>query len=357
MKSFIFDKKKISIVNRVRIAENRDLKKGLRLNRNERVENFEKNILLKIFKNSKSYDLGKYPDQNHIYKIISNFLKINEDNIIISSGIDGSLKSIFEIFTDVNDEIAILSPTYAMYEVYSKIFKTKIIRVGYKNFKLQKKQLYKVINNKKIKILFIPNPNQPIDDYISSKEIQKISKLCKKNKIMLVIDEAYHMFGSQTSANLSLKNDHVLTLRTLSKSFGLPSIRFGYVIASKKIIKIFNSYRLSYESNYLTDKVVEFFIKNFAQVKSYITRVVRGRNYLSKELRKINIQVIGGTGNFLLINFNSKELLDKVLNIFMKEKIYVKANYQGELANCILVTCGPLNVMKKLFSKIKLAIK
>ena len=45
MKSFIFDKKKISIVNRVRIAENRDLKKGLRLNRNERVENFEKNIL------------------------------------------------------------------------------------------------------------------------------------------------------------------------------------------------------------------------------------------------------------------------------------------------------------------------
>lgn len=357
MKTFIFEKKKINIVSRVRIAENRDLKKGLRLNRNERVENFEKNILKKIFKDSKTYDLGKYPDQSHIYKTLSNFLKINEDNIIISSGIDGSLKSIFEIFTDINDKIAVLSPTYAMYEIYSKIFKTKIIRIGYKDFKLQRKYLYEVIKNKKIKILFIPNPNQPIDDYISAKEIKKISKLCKKYKIMLVIDEAYHMFGSQTSSNLSLKNDHVLTLRTLSKSFGLPSIRFGYVIASKKIIKIFNSYRLSYESNYLTDKVVEFFIKNFNQVKDYITRVVKGRNYLSKELKKINIQVIGGNGNFLLINFNSKELLDKVLNVFTKEKIYVKANYQGELANCILVTCGPINIMKKLFNKIKLAIK
>ena len=40
----------------------------------------------------------------------NNFLKINEDNIIISSGIDGSLKSIFEIFTNVK---SVQENTYA----------------------------------------------------------------------------------------------------------------------------------------------------------------------------------------------------------------------------------------------------
>ena len=43
MKNFIFEKKKISLVKRIRIPENRDLINGIRLNRNERVENFDRN--------------------------------------------------------------------------------------------------------------------------------------------------------------------------------------------------------------------------------------------------------------------------------------------------------------------------
>ena len=169
MSEFIYNRKKISIIKRLRIKENRDLINGLRLNRNERVENYPKNTLSKIFSKVNDYDLGKYPDQNNIYKILSKFLRIKEKNLIITSGIDGSIKSIFEIFTNIGDKIAILHPTYAMYEVYSRIFQTKLFKIGYKNFKLDKKSLFKTIKTKKIKILFIPNPNQPIEDIISLK--------------------------------------------------------------------------------------------------------------------------------------------------------------------------------------------
>ena len=58
MSNFIYKKNKVSLIKRIRIKENRDLKRGIRLNRNERVENFEKGILSKIFKSSKDYDLG-----------------------------------------------------------------------------------------------------------------------------------------------------------------------------------------------------------------------------------------------------------------------------------------------------------
>ena len=118
-KLFIYDN--IQKVERLRISENRDLNKGLRLNRNEKVEDFPKNLLLKIFKNVKKYDLGKYPDQSLIYFHLSKYLKIKKENILLSSGIDGSLKSIFEIFLKPNDKIAYLSPSYAMYEVFSRV--------------------------------------------------------------------------------------------------------------------------------------------------------------------------------------------------------------------------------------------
>ena len=119
---------------------------------------------------------------------LSKFLRIKEKNLFITSGIDGSIKSIFEIFTNIGDKIAIPHPTYAMYEVYSRIFQTKLFKIGYKNFKLDKKSLFKTIKTKKIKILFIPNPNQPIEDIISLKNMKKICNLCKRHKILLVVD-------------------------------------------------------------------------------------------------------------------------------------------------------------------------
>ena len=357
MSDFVYNKNKISSVKRVRILENRDLKKGLRLNRNERVDNYPIGIYKKIFANVNDYDLGKYPDQSKIYKLLSIFLKLNEKNFIISSGIDGSIKSIFEIFTDIGDKIGLLHPTYAMYEVYSNIFKTKLIKVKYSNFKLDRNNLYKIIKSKKIKILFIPNPNQPIEDIISLKEMKKICSLCKKNKILLVVDEAYFMFGSPTAASLCKKNENLIVLRTLSKSFGLPSVRFGYVIGHEKIIKIFQSYRLAYESNFFTDKVVEYFLKNFSIISNYISKVQEGRNFLKKEVEKLNFKVIGEKSNFLLIDFKSQFMLKKILKKFKQKKIYVKSNYKGELMNCILVTCGEKKTMKKFLKIITQAIK
>ncbi len=357
MSNFIYEKKKISIVKRLRIAENRDLKKGLRLNRNERVDNYPKNIFKKIFTSAKEYDLGKYPDQSKIYKTLSKFIGFKEKNFIISSGIDGSIKSIFEIFTDAGDKIALLYPTYATYEVYSKIFKTRLFKIGYTNFKLDKEKLYKTIKTKKIKILFIPNPNQPIEDVISLNEMKKICKICKKNKVLLVVDEAYHMFGAPTSASLCKKNENIIILRTLSKSFGLPSIRFGYVIGHEKLINIFQSYRLAYESNFFSDKVVEYFVKNFSIISNYIKEVKKGRNYFKKEIEKLNFKVIGNKSNFLLIDFKSNILLKKIINTFENKKIYVKSNYKGALSNCILVTCGTKKNMKKLINIIRKEIK
>lgn len=356
MKDFVYKNSKIIVQKRIRILEDRDLIRGIRLNRNERVENFDKKILPKIFNSVKDYELGKYPDQSNIYKLLSKYLGQREENLLITSGIDGSIKSIFEIFTNKNDKVAILSPTYAMYEVYGKIFQTKIVRIHYKNFRLDKEQFYKTINKGKIGILFIPNPNQPIEDNFSLKELKKISKLCSKKKILLIVDEAYHMFGSDTAAGLCRSFKNIIILRTFSKSFGLPSIRFGYVIAHKEIIEILNTYRLSYESNLLSDKVVEYFIKNKKEINSYIDKVKKGRDYFKRELRKLKIDVIGGNSNFLLINFKDKNLLKKILKKFSLKKIYVKSNYQGELQSCILVTCGSVKTMKKVLEIIKFEV-
>jgi histidinol-phosphate aminotransferase len=354
-KYFIYERKYLSKINRVRINEDRDLIKGICLNRNERVENYPKNFIEKIFKNNKKIQLGKYPDQSKIYFTLSKYLKLSNKNFLLSSGIDGSLKSIIEIFLKKNDKVAFVSPSYAMYDIYSKVFGLKpiLINYNYNNFKLRSDEIYKAVKSG-IKILFLPNPNQPIEDNLSFEQIKKICILCKKYKVLLVVDEAYYMFGSQSAVKLIKKFQNILILRTFSKSFGLPSIRLGYVLGDEKIISIMNSYRLSYESNLLTDTVAIYFLENRNLFKNYIKKVIEGRRYLKKELSKLKINFIGGKSNFLLLRFINKDVAKKIYYFLLAKKIYVKGNYAGELSNCLLLTCGPINIMKKVINVIKI---
>lgn len=137
---------------------------SLRLNRNERVEDFPRNILLKIFKNVPRYHVGKYPDQQNIYYYLSKFLKLKKNNLLLFSGIDGSLKKIFETMLKAWDTVAFIDPSYAMYNVYSSIYKVKAIKISYnQNFRLEKDKLIRAIKNetpikklvlKKLKISF-----------------------------------------------------------------------------------------------------------------------------------------------------------------------------------------------------------
>ena len=134
-------------IKRIRVAEGRNLKKGLRLDRNEKVDLWPKNFIYNILKKKPRSFFSTYPEIVNLYKKISKFDKVKEDQILITSGIDGSIKNLLSILTNPKDVIAVLSPTYMMYEVYSKIFNLKLFRIGYsKDYKVKKMNLMSFLN-------------------------------------------------------------------------------------------------------------------------------------------------------------------------------------------------------------------
>ena len=58
----------------------------------------------------------------------------------------------------------------------------------------------------------------------------------------------------------------------------------------KKLSEYFISYRLAYESNFLADKVVEYFLKNFSLISSYIKEVKNGQRFFYKRNKKTKFQ-------------------------------------------------------------------
>ena len=134
---------------------------------------------------------------------------------------------ICQLYLNPKDEVVIPEYSFLMYRIYSKIVGAKIKFAKEINFKVSIDELLKKVN-KKTKIIFIANPNNPTGTYLTKNEVLQLRKRLDKN-ILLVIDDAYaeYMKNSDYSSGLDLfKNkNNVFVLRTFSKMFGLASLR------------------------------------------------------------------------------------------------------------------------------------
>ena len=73
-----------------------------------------------------------------------------------------------------------------MYEIYCKIFQAKTVDVKYLNknneILLDIKQLIRIIERQKIKLLCLPNPDSPTGTIVSDKDLEIILKVSRKKK-------------------------------------------------------------------------------------------------------------------------------------------------------------------------------
>ncbi len=315
-----------------------------RLDKNERVSKLPQ-IFLKLFKDQlTSEKFSTYPEIFSFYETLSKIHKKNKNCFFATAGIDTGLKNSIELFG--NKKIIILDPTFAMINIYCKVFNKKIIKVSYdKKLKIEFEKLIKTINNK-VSLIILSNPNSPTGTILNTNQIKKILDKAKRNNIMVVIDEAYYGFSKVTSMNLLNRYKNLIILRTFSKAYGIAGLRVGYVISNPKIIKKFNNIRPMYEINSLGILAANILMKNQFIKENYLDEVENGKKFLINFFKKKKIEYLNSEGNFILFklkkkkNFLFKKLTQK------KIKIVEKINFK-HLKGYSRITLAPKNEISK----------
>jgi len=334
-------------ISRIRVSEGRDLENGLRLDRNEKVDAWGSKFIKEIFDDKPNHFLSVYPESSSLYKKISIFDSIEESKILLTAGIDGGIKTIFEVATDPGDIVGVVSPTYAMYNVYSNLFQTKLFEIKYNEDYSFNDNLFEEFLNLNPTIFFLPNPNQPIESCFGIKRLRELAKRTLEKNCLFVIDEAYHLFGSETAVELINEFENVIVARTFSKGFGVPSIRLGYLLASDDNMSVLSKTRFAHESNALSNAVAEYLLDNYNIVKDYNEKVIESREFLKDKLEDLGINAIGDNGNYLLLDLGSKEKASALVEYLKDKVIYVKGPWKSPWEHCLTITIGPIETMKK----------
>lgn len=299
--------------------------------------------------------LNRYPDpqQNGLKELISTIKNIPKNQILLGNGSDEVLDLIFRAFCEPNqDNIITLPPTYGMYEVLANInaIENKKVLLS-KSFKLN---VDEILNNvdEKTKLLFICSPNNPTGNSFSTASIEI---LLKKFSGLVIIDEAYIDFSEQESWLKKIdKYPNLIITQTLSKAYGLASIRLGVCYASKEIIKILNTIKPPYNINNLTQKKAIEKLTYFEEVENEISQLNSEKKRLKSELEScVNYieHVYESDANFLLIkvddaNRRYRELIDY--------GIVVRNRTNEPLCeNCLRITIGVCEENQKLVRALK----
>jgi|TARA_B100001093_G_scaffold82810_1_gene74239 histidinol-phosphate aminotransferase len=341
---------------RLQTSQNRDLKKGIILDRNERADSYNNSDFKKALNSFSINSFNATPDISLLYKKIAKLHKVKIDNIYITQGITECMSHIIFSTLTKDDEAIVMHPSYPMYDVLLKLHNVKYRLWKFSNtFELKMNDLKKLIN-KKTKVLFLVNPNMPIEYEFSKKYKNEIYKICKKNNILLVYDEAYHHFGSISEVSKTKKYKNLIVMRTFSKAWGLSGIRLGYMVADKKLSEYISKCRTLVETNSLTYQAALWALKNKIY-KDHVKFVKQGSKYIRNKFRSNGDIFHGGKKtNFILLKLSNQKLTKNLVLWLAKRKIYIRANFPKPLEDYVRISLGSskkLSIFFKEYNKWK----
>lgn len=324
-----------------------------RLDKNENLEDIPSDYLNEILSDIDPVFLSAYPQVYPLYQKLSESLGVDIEYILITAGSDAAIKNIYEVYIEPKDEIILPDPTYAMYYVYADLFQAELVKIPYDNeLNLSVDDLIGSITPH-TKLIAIANPNSPTGTIISKDELRKVLDKAKRTNSLVLVDEAYYPYYSQTALDLLSEYDNLIITRTFSKAYGLASMRLGYAIASKKIIAELSKFRPIYEATGISVLFGCKILERPGIIEKRVKNVLSGKEYISTEMEKLGFKTFKSYANFIHIRVGS-ENVNELARFLRKNHVLVKSGFEHEcLKDCIRITIGPKELMDKFVELMK----
>ncbi len=298
--------------------------------------------------------LNRYPDpyQSELKKAISEFRGVASEKIFLGNGSDEVIDLCYRIFCNPGTDKALtFTPTYGMYEVSASVNDINLAGVPLDgDFHIDMAKVKPLLNDSKLKLIFICSPNNPTGNCFNNSDIIDIIETFKG---IVVIDEAYADFSEQASFLSEIdKYPNLIIMQTFSKAFGLAAVRVGMAFASREIIKYFNKIKPPYNISAINQKTA---LKKLSRIKEYreqIGRIKEEKARVIKAFKKIALieKIFPSDSNFLLVKVKDAGL---TYNKLTDMGIIVR-NRNSVAENCLRITIGTRNENNKLLKALNL---
>jgi histidinol-phosphate aminotransferase len=215
--------------------------------------------------------------------------------VLAGNGSDDILNIVLRAYLDAGDVLAYPTPSYSLYSVLAEIHGVRVAPVPWgPNWSLPAEKLATT----GARVVFITNPNAPSGTVVPTETLRKFAQSFGG---LILIDEAYVEFADENGLSLLSDCPNVLLSRTLSKSYSLAGLRFGYVLGAAQVIDELSKVKDSYNCDALAIAAATAALKDQPYARSTWARVKTERTRMVAELTGRGFDVIPSQTNFLFV--------------------------------------------------------
>ncbi len=244
-----------------------------------------------------------YPDPGHYQMIqaVSKKWNIPESKLAFGNGSDELIDLLCRIYCEPGQAVLTIPHAFAAYEVSAHSNRAQIIVA-------KPEELVSTYQKQKdqIRILFIPNPNNPTGKYLDGSFVKNLLESLKSEEVLVVFDEAYNEFvrAKDYVSTMTLYNQYpnVVVLRTFSKAYGLAGFRVGAMIAPEETIVVLNRVRKPFNVNEMAQVALVAALQDDDFMRKTQEITWKGLDYFYKKLHELELSFNKSEGNFVLFD-------------------------------------------------------
>lgn len=278
-----------------------------------------------------------------------------EAEVVLGNGSDELIERLTMLVSKPGAKVLAPAPSFVMYRVNAEFFGLEFVGVPLReDFTMDLDAMLSAVQTHQPALVFIAYPNNPTGGRFAREKVEAIIAAAPG---IVVVDEAYGAFSSDSFLGDAGKIPNLVVLRTLSK-IGFAGLRIGYASGTPELIGELKKIIPPYNMNQLSLAAAEFALQYPQFINENISKLKGERERMRTALHAYPaVRDFASEANFLTLRVpDAKALFDRLY----AHKILIK-NLHGThplLDQCVRITIGTpeqnqqvLSVVAELYGK------
>lgn len=283
---------------------------------------------------------------------------VKEDYIVPGNGAAELIKALME---ELPGRLGITRPTFEEYP--NRRDRQSLVTFVPKNedYRYTADDIMDFFATNRSENILLINPDNPTGNFIPVEDVCRLASWCEEQGIRLIVDESFVDFTNNWRENSLLQDSvleeypHMIVLKSISKSYGVPGIRLGIMCsADKDMIQNIKRSVSIWNINSFAEYFMQIYTKYESDYRQACDKFIEERDRFEARLRKISfLRVMPSQANYFLVEvlapFTANNLVLTMLkryNILLRDcsakegfdkKQYMRIAVRGHKDNCKLL--------------------
>lgn len=240
--------------------------------------------------------LSRYPDPSAsaFREAASQVLGVPRDWILCGNGSDELLTIVIRAVVDAGQCIRYPTPSYVLYRTLAEIQAAECQEVRFTSDWTLGTDF--VAPSDRLRLVFLANPNSPSGTMIPPSRVLEFAEALP---CPLLVDEAYVDFADENCMDLVARCEKIIVTRSMSKSYSLAGLRFGYLVAQPHLVEQFHKVKDSYNCDALSIAGATAAIGDQTWLDDTRRRIIATRQRLARGMQELGFRTTYSQANFV----------------------------------------------------------